>query len=368
MERSLLLPEGETGTAVSETAGLEEEQEVVVENIGNNEDTQDTESEKETVPANMGRSTNEDTTTGKTSTWSWSDWSTSIPASGSEYETKEQYRYRTRETTSSNSSSLSGWTQYDESSTWGDYGSWSDWSTSAVSESDSTQVRTKTQYRYQYYQTTSETSYGSWSAWQDTAITSSSTLDVETQTVKTGTQYYLAHYCTGSGAGTHSLFTSYTNQTDDSTFNAKCSYHELGWVDASSLSTSSGNGNYWVWETGYRQAYKYGSKLCSNGCYLWYIKDTKDVTKTQYRSRQITTTKKQYKSDTWSDWSDTSSSASNIANTNTRILYSYRTRQRQKTYYFERWSDWSSYSDTAVSSTVDREIQTRTVYRYKIYG
>jgi hypothetical protein len=45
--------------------------------------------------------------------------------------------------------------------------------------------------------------------------------------------------------------------------------------------------------------------------------------------------------------------------------YRYRDRSQQITYYFERWSDWSAWQDDAVNAGSDRQVETRTVYRYR---
>lgn len=84
----------------------------------------------------------------------WSAWSDKKPDakySGEALDTQKMYRYQTRSITTSNSSSMAGWTKYDSSWTWGNYGGWSDWSTTPVSASDSTNVKTRTGYHYYYY-------------------------------------------------------------------------------------------------------------------------------------------------------------------------------------------------------------------------
>ena len=37
-------------------------------------------------------------------------------------------------------------------------------------------------------------------------------------------------------------------------------------------------------------------------------------------------------------------------------------------YYNERWEAWSDWSSSAVSSSSDRQVETRTVYRYRTKG
>lgn len=71
----------------------------------------------------------------------------------------EKWGYTLREFTDSSKSSLSGWTPNGSDWKWSDYGSWSGWSTSSASTSDSRQVETKTvtdraaytNYRYWVY-------------------------------------------------------------------------------------------------------------------------------------------------------------------------------------------------------------------------
>lgn len=59
----------------------------------------------------------------------------------------------------------------------------------------------------------------------------------------------------------------------------------------------------------------------------------------------------------------------NIYNPNaSRTEYRYRDRAEITIYYYERWEDWSDWSDSAVSSSSDRQVETRTVYRYRTKG
>lgn len=212
----------------------------------------------------------------------WSDWTTSVPSdvSSSQYdiEEKTQYRYRDRETTSSNSSSISGWTCYDSSSYWTDYGSWSDWSTSSVSASDSRQVDTRridatytTQYNYSRYQE---------------------------KDPSTGTRGW-----TGPSKGTWS--------------GHYCGYYlERGW--GGKLDVYDYDGSIVIYKD-------------SNGC--WYNETSRQVEQSSAYTQ-----------------------------------YRYRDRSQVTTYYFERWGSWSSWSDYSVSGDSDRQVETRTVYRYRTKG
>ena len=59
--------------------------------------------------------------------------------------TDQKWEYTLTSYTSSSSSSLAGWEWYRTDTSWSSYGNWSDWSTTAVSSSDSRQVETRNQ-------------------------------------------------------------------------------------------------------------------------------------------------------------------------------------------------------------------------------
>lgn len=296
----------------------------------------------------------------------WSEWSASevIGNENREVETQTRYHYCDKETTSSSESTMSGWELADTTYTWGEYGGWSGWSASAVSDSESRKVDTKTQYSYRDLQYTTSTSsslsgwthydttvdYGSWSGWTTTPISGSSTLEVETYDEYQYTRYYMAHYCTGNVPGAQYL-TCATNNSSNATFNANCVYHSLGWYDSLS-SFSQGNGGYT------------GAK-CSNTCWTWYIMGTEDVYTTYYRSRPISYTYHFMKYGSWSDWSDTAYSSSSNREVQTRTLYRYCDREQIPTYHFWRWGDWTDWSVDAVSATDNRQVETTLYYRYR---
>ncbi len=304
----------------------------------------------------------------------WSDWSQTSSSSSDKREvhTRDEYRYRNKEQTTSSRSSLSGWTLEDTVYSWGEYSSWSGWSASEVSASESRQVQTKTQYRYRTksYTTSSNSSlsgwtlydhsvsYGSWSSWQDTAVSASDTYDVETRQVQTGTRYHMAHYCTGNVTGAK-YQTAPSNHTTNEVFNEHCTYHDLGWFDSLD--------DFYPYETEY--LYKGSSTStcyrCSNTCFRWYIMSTQNTYKTQYRYRKINHTYYYYKWSDWSDWTDSSVSATSDREVTTRTLYRYRDRQQVATYVFYRWGDWSAWSPNSVTSTSTRQVQSAVFYRYR---
>lgn len=104
----------------------------------------------------------------------WTDWMESLPkgVSENEYEIEETtlYSSRTKETTSSTSRNMDGWTQYDTASAGKDYGAWSEWSTDSVAGSSSREVESRKEYRYQdlEYTTGSSSSKSGWELYNTT--------------------------------------------------------------------------------------------------------------------------------------------------------------------------------------------------------
>ena len=301
-------------------------------------------------------------------TWTdWSDWSTTAPQaiSGRDIDSKTQYSYQTKETTTSSSSTMSGWTLYDSSWKWGAWGSWSSWSTTAQTSNDSTQVETKTQYRYRNKEYTSSTSsslsgwtrvgshvvYGSWGSNQYTTTkpTESATLQIISSSI-TGYNYY--HYCCNYYDGcwnVDSIPYGNTNSTH---------YHTIRTTSA--LPTCS------IGDMGGHQAYGgsgSGAPKCSSNFYVWFF-DSYEYTYV-YQTRTATTYYDYERWGDWSSWSDSSVTATTDRQVETRTVYRYRTRSQEWTYYFYRWTDWSPWSDTPVEANDNRNVRTQTVYRYR---
>ena len=281
----------------------------------------------------------------------WSDWnSAAVSATSSrDVETQERYRYRDMETSTGTTSSKDGWTLYNTTYSWSNYGSWSSWSTSYVSGSDSRQVESKTQYRYRSISVSQEyTDWGSWSAWSDTPVSSNNDTKVETRTVY-GYYYFLCPKC---GAHMHGYPTCYT------------------WAGGCGKDTMNTSNFVYFWSTiswsnaGFQDWHGTG-KLYTNApgtlCFKW---SDNGQAKTQYRyatrSLQNVTN---YGS--WSSWSDSAVSETSSRDVETRTVYRYRDRSQIATYHFQRWGSWSNWSATAVSSTNTRQVETSTFYRYR---
>jgi len=116
----------------------------------------------------------------------WSDWLDNLPegitADKYDIEEKTLYSSRTQETTSSTEkNTMDGWELYNTVEANGEFGPWSDWSASKVDSSANREVDTQTRYRYRDKETTSSKSstmdgwtcyasednyiYGEWSSW-----------------------------------------------------------------------------------------------------------------------------------------------------------------------------------------------------------
>lgn len=367
---NVLVPE--STIAISVSKGEKTQPEVKPGNSGNNSNSNSNSSN----PGSNNNQSNPSQESVPGTPGTWSDWVSDLPAgvTSADYdiEQKKQYRYRTRETTTSKESSLDGWTLYDTTSSWGSYGAWSDWSTTAVSESDSRKVESKTQYSYRDKETTTSTSsslsgwtqegsstswsdYGSWSSWSDTKVTASDSRQVETRTVW-GYYYYP---CPNCGIRMHGYGTCYTwaggcGGTIPDDFHS--TWSTISWDNA----------NLQDW---YGTGHSYTTALDGTIWFQW--NDGNGDPKTQYRYRdrsQVTT----YTYSRWGDWSsysDTRYTESSTRQVRTRTVYRYCERKKEYTYYYERWGAWSEYSDTAPASGTagnsDMEVQSRIVYRYR---
>ena len=205
---------------------------------------------------------------------------------------------------------------------------WSDWSTSSISESSDTVVETKTQYRYSdkltttstnsslsgWTQTGSTTSYGSWggwSAWQTDAVGGSDTREVQTSTVY-GYYYFL---CSACGAHMHGWPTCYTWANGCGGANT-VSEGVMMW----STTSWSSAGVYEFHGTG-----KYATDSLGGGRWFKYAEGG-TPTGYRYRDRSKTITYSYEKWGDWSEWSDTEYSASSTRQVETRTLYRIKTR------------------------------------------
>jgi len=245
---------------------------------------------------------------------------------------------------------MNGWELYDTTYAWGSYGNWSDWSTSAVSASDSREVEVKTQYRYRDITYTQE--YSDWSDWGPWTFTSQATGDLVKGESRTVWGYYYFQ-CPSCGAHMHgwgiTCFT-WAGGCGKATI-PESSWHQI-WSPV-----SWSNAGFAEWHgTG-----KYYTYLDGQLVFKW---TDGGQAKTQYRyaTRSLVDVKNYGQ---WSAWSDTAYSASSSREVETRTVYRYRDRSQVPSYHFYRWGSWSAWSANQVSAGQNRQVESQPFYRYR---
>ena len=201
------------------------------------------------------------------------------------------------------------------------WGEWSAWSTTAYTESATRNVESKVQYRYRDKQTTTSTnsslsgwtrtgstikygSWSSWSGWKETKESSTATKDVQ---VDTRTAYKYQHYC--DGKGNMAPFENYSSY-------AKYGPHVLYFTKKQPISRYSSVKSL--------KKYPITNNLskCPKGMRDYYYMGT--VTQYDCRSRSKTTVYSYEKWGNYSDWSDTVYTASSTRQVEKRTVYRYR--------------------------------------------
>ena len=201
------------------------------------------------------------------------------------------------------------------------WGEWSAWSTTAYTESATRNVESKVQYRYRDKQTTTSTnsslsgwkrtgstikygSWSSWSGWKNTKEESTATKDVQ---VDTRTAYKYQHYC--DGKGNMAPFENYSSY-------AKYGPHVLYFTKKQPISRYSSVKSL--------KKYPITNNLskCPKGMRDYYYMGT--VTQYDCRSRSKTTVYSYEKWGNYSDWSDTVYTASSTRQVEKRTVYRYR--------------------------------------------
>lgn len=207
--------------------------------------------------------------------WSdWSDWSETKAESSdnTKVETKTQYRYSDKKTTTSTSSSLSGWTQTGSKVTYGNWGGWSEWITSPIGSSDTRNVESAHVYGYYYFR------------------------------------------CPNCGAHMHVYTQCYTWANGCGAY----SMTSGNWVQMYTTTSYANAGLYNFHGTG-----KYATDSLGGG--RWFRWD-QEATGYRYRDRSKTTTYSYYKWDDWSNWSDSSYTASDNKKVESRTVYRVKTK------------------------------------------
>ncbi len=257
---------------------------------------------------------------------SWSGWVTSIP-SGSHFATKEGYSKSTGtyEEQWSTASSISGWTKTSTKRGTGTYiyGTFSEWSTSAVSSSSTREVKTRTVWQYSLYEYYSFTS----NEWL------SIPRDLWNYRLRD-----LSHYLTGPFYYTTETRLSNCRDVDfykvHETLNA--GYHTETYRVCTDGPKGGVHANAWGWF------------------------NEKQLTQYSYRSKAEVQEYK-FNRTTWSSYSSISEGAT-PSNTSTAQYKKYFKYQERLT---EPSSSWTSWSNSKINGNTLLEVKTRALYRYK---
>lgn len=209
--------------------------------------------------------------------------------------------------------------------------SWSEWTTDKPKEGTYTDLEQKIQFRYRDKITTTSSSnvmdgweqydtsyswsdYGKWSNWSTTVYSPSNSRQTESRTV----YRFCAFRC------------------------AKCGNRDPYRTPCDNCNTSQ----YFEWEE------------------LWY------PTKGELLNKQEMTTvpDKYYVNIDGKRWwfeRDGCSDGQGGIGQPSRQEYRYRDREQTVLYHFYKWSNWSQWSEDSINSSDTREIEIRTLYRYK---
>lgn len=280
----------------------------------------------------------------------WSDWApTEVTGNEDrEVETQIRYHYRDKETTSSSSATMSGWELADTTYAWSEYSSWSGWSQTKASGSDSRKVETKKQYSYRNVVVSQQySSWGNWSSWTPDRQSTSDLKKEETRTVW-GYYYYKCPSCGAHMHGYNITCPTWAGGCGKATI-ARTFY--IVWSP-----TSWDNAGLKDWHgTGKQYTYINGELV-----FKWSSGGTR--TEYRYATRSLVDS---ISYGAWSDWSDTAYSSSSTREVQIRTLYRYCDREQIPTYHFWRWGGWTDWSADAVSATDNRQVETTLYYRYR---
>ena len=228
----------------------------------------------------------------------------------------------------------------EESYTIWDEGGWSEWSTEYPSDHAEEDIQSIVQYRYRDKEITTSDSesldgwiflsseevwgeYGSWSNWSRTYVAASDSTQVETAPL------YRYYYFLCNGCGDHNPLSSACgcgsssntwNERDSTIPYTQCNSSVVSYATSKRQTTSLGDGQLWYFSSG--------------------------------------------------NLNDTAVGTVDAESTSTVINqgYRYRTRTQSTVYNFYRWGEWSEWLNEPVAEAENREIETRTVYRYDLYA
>lgn len=317
-----------------------------------------------------------DKTTSKGEYGQWSGWTPEKPETkeGREIQEKVQYASQDYEKVNSAESTMSGWTQIGARTYYlDDYGGWSGWSEAAVSSSDVRKVETKSQYQSRtrtWAQANSKTmanyiydhrteSAGGWSDWSESPVSPG---ENESQKVEVKTEQRERQVWTGTKTWYKYYHWKYWN-TSENEYYFSYQQHPDGWgrnYESFEMETELPPSKVYDGHTSYLYNHE-----------RWFLESMRNEdiyspqTYTVYSSRTIAYTYHFYQWSGWSDWTDEQVSAGGDREVNTRTVYRYADKVPHYEYTYERWTDWTAWGDAPIPASDTRRVKEQTIYKYR---
>ena len=272
-------------------------------------------------------------------------------AEGREIEETTQYRFRTREFTSSAEPALEGWTLANtHENTW--WSGWSDWSAAPAAATDTREVETQTLYRYRDMVDQMESFESYIPGWERVSKTKIVTAGsgpgwTEQPAVPTGTP-------PSEGDPTVGIWDWTTVETKTETY-PDGSVHTLYLVTGYHMEVKNvfmRYGDWSEWSTDEAHSATSGRRQAES------------QTLYRYRDRYDSSSYDYWRWGVWSPWSMTEPEPSEDTDIAERTVYRYRDAMAVKTYYYYGWSEWSDWTRTQEEESETRQVETRSVYRY----
>lgn len=223
---------------------------------------------------------------------------------------------------------------------------WSEWSTEMAEIDENTQVESRTEYRFRekeistantktkdgwIWDGTSSSTTGSWSAWSWNSVSpysnESEKREVQTQSAVKSTSSKTVYKYFRYSSSQHALWGNYYKNSSYPNIYRIQTNSSLTYKGVDSDKSKNSNAKYY-----------YQKCSCSNGYHYWYS-DNGDLSS----NGKVTTTTNNY--------------ATQYRYRDTKYMYNF--------YRWKEWGEWTEWVDYPLSSDSNREVETRTVYRYK---
>lgn len=326
----------------------------------------------------------------------WSEWMQTLPdyvnKSNYNIESKTVYAFRDRSTTTSLSSEMEGWTQYDKKVTKGEYGPWSDWTAVVPEGLQDREINSKKQYSYRDYETkvsdqanlpgwtveSEETNYGEyasdWSAWSTEQYQESDTRQVTSQK-----QYRYRtrsmEYTTGSEStmagweymGSSLSVGNWSDWSETTSPGVASDTYQVQY--AYTVPAVTHDVTTYTYHCYYNSATpnRSGPDQSAGGIYDEIVLDYPLTGKQIYLSGGYWVTGYLYNT-TGRYYFDQKTNTNTVVDTVAYDVYRVRSGSYIYTYSFKRWgnySSWSEWSEKAANKSDTTDVESRTVYAYK---